>query len=99
MSADLALYSLQGVVDGLGVALDSLGDNLIGVPVEVEGEDAALEVREDSRSTRETGDEALSSSAAITWSSGSKTVGPAKISSRVVYESPAAAGGWLKETY
>src|SRR4051794_41956751 len=40
-----------------------------------------------------------SSSEAITWLTGSCTVGPGRISSRVVSESPAAAGVWLKETY
>ena len=36
---------------------------------------------------------------AITWLTGSWTLGPGRISSRVVSESPAAAGVWLKETY
>src|SRR5262249_11524231 len=40
-----------------------------------------------------------SSSVAITWLTGSWTLGPGRISSRVVSESPAAAGVWLKETY
>ena len=36
---------------------------------------------------------------AITWLTGSWTLGPGRISSSVVSESPAAAGVWLKETY
>ena len=46
VGADLALDALQGVVDRLRVALEPLRRRLVGVPVEVEGEDAALEVRE-----------------------------------------------------
>jgi hypothetical protein len=42
MGADLALDALEGVVDGLGVALEAVGGGLVGVAVEVVGEDAAL---------------------------------------------------------
>src|ERR1700709_2864869 len=55
---DLALDPLQGVVDGLGVALQLLGDHLVGVAVEVEREDAALEIGEDAGGGGEAGDQA-----------------------------------------
>ena len=42
MRPNLALDPLQGVVDRLRVALELLGGGLVGVAVEVEGEDAAL---------------------------------------------------------
>ena len=58
VGADLALDPLQGVVDGLGVALEPLGDRLVGVAVEVEREDPALEVREHPGDAGEAGDEA-----------------------------------------
>ena len=44
--ADLALDALQRVVDRLGVALEPLADHLVGVPVQIERQDPALEVRE-----------------------------------------------------
>src|SRR5262245_25205871 len=59
MGRDLALDPLEGVVDGLRVALEALGGRLVGVAVEVEGEDAALEIGEDTGRSREAGDEAL----------------------------------------
>ena len=52
VGADLALDALQGVVDRLRVALEPLGGRLVGVAVEVEGEDAALEVGEDAGDCR-----------------------------------------------
>ena len=42
MDADLAFDALQGVVHGLGVALEPLADLLVGAPIEVEGEHLAL---------------------------------------------------------
>ncbi len=36
MNPDLALDALEGVVDGLGVAVEPLTDLLVGIPVEVE---------------------------------------------------------------
>src|SRR5437763_1508329 len=44
--ADLALDSLERVVDRLAVTPEPAPDLLVGVPVEVEGEDPRLEVRE-----------------------------------------------------
>ena len=40
-----------------------------------------------------------SSSEEIAWLTGSKAVGPGRISSIVVSDSPLAAGDWPKETY
>ena len=59
MGAYLALDPLQGVVNGLRVALQALGDHLVGVAVEVEREHPALEVREHAGDAGEAGDEAL----------------------------------------
>src|SRR5215211_597558 len=53
MEADLALDALEGVVDGLRVALQALADPLVGVAVEVERQDVALELREDARQARD----------------------------------------------
>jgi hypothetical protein len=58
MGANLALDALEGVVDRLGVALEPLGDHLVGVAVEVEREHPALEVRQDPGDARQAGDEA-----------------------------------------
>src|SRR6476646_11595581 len=44
MRPDLALDALEGVVDGLAVAPDALPHLLVGVAVEVEGENARLEI-------------------------------------------------------
>src|SRR3954451_12437339 len=44
--ADLALDPLQGVVDGLGVAAEAHRDLLVRTAVEVEREDARLELRQ-----------------------------------------------------
>ena len=64
--------------------------------VEIERQDPALELREDAR---QAGDEAASSSLAITRSAGSSEIGPGRTSSSVVSASPAAAGDWANETY
>src|SRR3954468_9022833 len=50
---DLALDPLQRVVDGLRVAREPLGDRLVGVAVEVERQDGALELRQDARQARD----------------------------------------------
>src|ERR1700744_2588198 len=59
VGADLALHPLQGVVDGLRVAFETLGNLLVGVAVEVERQHPDLEIREDPGDTRQAGDEAL----------------------------------------
>src|SRR5450755_1100066 len=46
MGADLALDALKGVVDRLRVAADTAADLLVGVAVEVQREDAGLELGE-----------------------------------------------------
>src|SRR5688500_532764 len=56
VEADLALDALEGVVDRLRIAVETVTDRLVGMPVEIEGEDLALELREHAR---EAGDEAL----------------------------------------
>src|SRR6476661_3735064 len=43
MLADLALDALERVVDGLRIAVDELADLLVGAPLEVERQHAALE--------------------------------------------------------
>ena len=53
------VYPLQGVVHRLGVALELAGDDLVGAAVEVEGEDATLQVGEDARNAGQAGDEAF----------------------------------------
>src|SRR5690606_35501471 len=58
---DLALDALERVVDRLRVAVELFCRRLVGVPVEVEREHAALQVREDARAPREAGDEAFRS--------------------------------------
>src|SRR4051812_50090030 len=54
--ADLALDALQGVVDRLGVAAEALADLLVAVAVEVERQDAGLELRQ---RRRQAGDQRL----------------------------------------
>ena len=56
MEAHLSLDPLEGIVDGLGLALETLTDRLIGVAVEIQRQDVTLQVREDAR---QAGDEAL----------------------------------------
>src|SRR5919204_3200149 len=46
---DLALHALQGVVDRLGVAADARTDELVAEPVEVQRQDARLELGEGGR--------------------------------------------------
>ena len=46
MRADLALDALQRVVDGLGIAREPLAHLLVGVAVEVQRQDPALELRQ-----------------------------------------------------
>src|SRR5215210_358788 len=54
--ADLALHALERVVHGLRVALEPLRDRLIAVPVEVEGQHRALQLR---KHARQAGDQAV----------------------------------------
>ena len=70
-SAHLALDTLQGVVHCLGVALEALGDDLVGVAIEVEGEDTALQIGADPETPDRPGPGCPSSSACDTWSTGS----------------------------
>src|SRR4051812_7897009 len=53
MRPDLALDPLQRVVDGLGVAAEAPADVLVAVSVEVQGEDARLELRQGGRQARD----------------------------------------------
>ena len=69
----LALDTLEGVVDGLGVAFEALSDDFVAVAVEVQRGDPARRLGED---VAEAGDEAANSSVAITRSAGSSEIGP-----------------------
>ena len=94
--AHLALHALQGVVDGLGVAVQALADLLVGAAVEVQREDAALEL---GQRGAQAPDQRCSSSEEITWLTGSWTVGPGRTSSSVGSPSLALAGVWENDTY
>ena len=89
MRTDLALDALEGIVDGLAVAAQALADVGVGVPVEVEREHARFKLREDGR---QAGDERAQLLEEITWLTGSWTVEPGSISSRLGSESEEPAG-------